>query len=103
MTDVREAFLVGVETNDDIMGRSKNYKSPETTEENSNIVVSNESDSGYVLIPEGTEMEWKPVVVIHEEPNGNGIVLKTGNRFFRRLWLMISNPFRYLFTGKIYY
>ena len=85
------------------MGRSKNYKTPETTEENSNIVVSNEADEGYVLMPDGTEMEWKANVILYEEPNGKGIVLTTGNRFFRRLWLIISNPFRYLFKGKIYY
>jgi len=99
MIDVLEAFLVGVVIKDSYM-INDNYETPE---ENSKIVVSNEADEGYVLIPEETEVEWKANVILYEEPNSKGIVLKTGNKFFRRLWLMISNPFRYLFKGKIYY
>ena len=33
----------------------------------------------------------------------DGIIIITKNHFFRRLWFLISNPLRYLFTGKIYY
>lgn len=33
----------------------------------------------------------------------NSIEIKTGNNFIKRLWLLLSNPFRYLFTGKIIY
>ena len=32
-----------------------------------------------------------------------GILLKTDNNFWNRLWFQISNPFRYVFTGKIRY
>jgi len=31
---------------------------------------------------------------------GRGIYFSSNERFFMRLWLLISNPFRYLFTGK---
>ena len=32
-----------------------------------------------------------------------GIYFSSNERFFMRLWLLVSNPFRYLFTGKIRY
>lgn len=32
-----------------------------------------------------------------------GILLISDNKFFTRLWFLISNPFRYLFTGKLRY
>jgi hypothetical protein len=32
-----------------------------------------------------------------------GILLISDNKFFTRLWFHISNPFRYIFTGKIRY
>ena len=78
------------------MGRSKNYETPETIPEIT-------TDGEFVLVPEETEVEREAVVSISEKPNSKGIVLTTGNGFFKRLWLLISNPFRYLFTGKIYY
>jgi hypothetical protein len=34
---------------------------------------------------------------------GRGIYFNSNERFFMRLWLLVSNPFRYLFTGKIRY
>lgn len=32
-----------------------------------------------------------------------GILLMSNNGFFRRLWYFVSNPFRYIFTGKVRY
>lgn len=32
-----------------------------------------------------------------------GILLMSNNGFFRRLWYLLSNPFRYIFKGKIRY
>jgi len=49
------------------------------------------------------EPEYDANVILFDKPNKKGVTMKTGNGFFRRLWLLISNPFRYLFTGKIYY
>ena len=34
---------------------------------------------------------------------GRGIYISTNERFLMRLWLLVSNPFRYLFTGKLRY
>jgi hypothetical protein len=33
----------------------------------------------------------------------NTIEIYSKSSFFRRLWLVISNPFRYILTGKIIY
>lgn len=45
--------------------------------------------------------------IVNEIPDvsiyGRGISFSTNERFFMRLWLLISNPFRYLFTGKLRY
>ena len=35
--------------------------------------------------------------------NKNNIVITTGMKWYTRLWYMISNPFVYLFTGKMRY
>lgn len=35
--------------------------------------------------------------------NRGGITLSTSKNFIERLWFFITNPFRYLFTGKIRY
>ena len=32
-----------------------------------------------------------------------GILIISDNKFFKRLWFVLSNPLRYLFTGKIRY
>ena len=32
-----------------------------------------------------------------------GLVLITDNNFFHRVWFLLSNPFRYIFIGKIKY
>lgn len=34
---------------------------------------------------------------------GKGIIISTDNKFFIRLWFQLTNPFRYIFTGKIKY
>lgn len=35
--------------------------------------------------------------------NGKGLIISTDNKFFTRLWFQLTNPFRYIFTGKIKY
>jgi len=42
-------------------------------------------------------------VKLYEKPNRKGVIIKTGNGFLTRLWLLLSNPFRYLFTGEVHY
>lgn len=32
-----------------------------------------------------------------------GIIIISDNKFFKRLWFLLSNPFRYLFTGRVRY
>jgi len=32
-----------------------------------------------------------------------GIIIISDNPFFKRLWFLLSNPFRYIFTGKVRY
>ena len=47
--------------------------------------------------------ESTPDVKLYEKPNKKGVIIKTGNGFFMRVWLLLSNPFRYLFTGQVHY
>ena len=49
------------------------------------------------------EPKYPANVILYDDLNPKGITLKTGNRFFKRLWYSLTNPFRYLLTGKIYY
>lgn len=35
--------------------------------------------------------------------NENALEIITGNRFLRRIYLSLTNPFRYIFLGKIRY
>lgn len=35
--------------------------------------------------------------------NKKGILLISDNKFLMRLWFLISNPFRYVFTGHVRY
>ena len=44
-----------------------------------------------------------PEVSTFHEKNEKGITLTTAEIWYVRLWYTISNPFRYLFTGKIKY
>ena len=43
----------------------------------------------------------EPTIILHEPPYGLTVVSSV--RWYERLWYLISNPFRYLFTGKIKY
>lgn len=43
------------------------------------------------------------IVPVQNLDNKKGIIIITDNSFFRRLWFLLSNPFRYIFTGKIRY
>jgi len=52
--------------------------------------------------------EEKPVGITEEVADvrlleTKGILLMSNNKFFKRVWYFISNPFRYIFTGKIRY
>lgn len=52
----------------------------------------------------GTNLNEPPVADI--ELNNNkmkGLVLISNNNFFTRIWFLLSNPFRYIFTGKLRY
>ena len=42
-------------------------------------------------------------VVINPSKKRTGLLLISDNKFFTRVWFFISNPFRYIFTGKIRY
>jgi len=54
-------------------------------------------------IPEMSTPQTADVMLYKNPKKGMGILLITNNKFFKRLWYMITNPFRYLFTGKIRY
>lgn len=32
---------------------------------------------------------------------GKGVMINSNEEWYMRLWYLISNPFRYLFTGKV--
>jgi hypothetical protein len=38
-----------------------------------------------------------------KNPKRLSILIQTNLNFFERLWVLISNPLRYLFTGKLKY
>lgn len=42
-------------------------------------------------------------VKLSAKKHKTGIQIISDNSFFKRLWFFLSNPFRYLFTGKIRY
>ena len=44
------------------------------------------------------DMDWKIGEVTLE---GHGVTIETKRNFFYRLWVILSNPFLYIFTGKI--
>ena len=46
--------------------------------------------------------EQEPNVCLYNNYKNN-VVITTGMKWYTRLWYMISNPFRYLFTGKLLY
>ena len=50
---------------------------------------------------EETPSVRKPDVQLSTLPKRKGIVLISDNKFFTRLWFQLSNPFRYIFTGKV--
>jgi len=76
MTDRREVFWVVVEITGKTMGNDS-YEKP-------------------------SEVQPASDVKLYVNPK-RGILLISDNKFFTRLWFHISNPFRYLFTGKIRY
>ena len=48
------------------------------------------------------ETEQKSDVQLYPKKR-KGILIMTDNGFWKRLWFAISNPFRYIFGGKIRY
>ena len=46
--------------------------------------------------------EQEPNVYLYNN-HKNNVVITSGMKWYTRLWYMISNPFVYLFTGKIRY
>lgn len=48
------------------------------------------------------EIEQPADVKLYINPK-RGILLISDNKFLKRIWFYISNPFRYIFTGKIRY
>ena len=46
-----------------------------------------------------TQLEVHPITL----KENNEIEIKTNKKFLDRLWILISNPFVYLFTGKLRY
>jgi hypothetical protein len=47
-----------------------------------------------------TEIQ-EPNVGIYENDVPYGVLIITGESWYKRLWYFISNPLRYLFKGKI--
>jgi len=43
------------------------------------------------------------MAVYSNKKKQTGLLFISDNKFFKRLWFLLSNPFRYLFTGKIRY
>ena len=44
-----------------------------------------------------------PPIAIPKLKKSKGIVIISDNNFITRLWFLLSNPFRYIFTKKIRY
>jgi hypothetical protein len=69
-------------------------------------MIYNWSASTHTLQFDGTTLEWQdaececnPTYPIRCK----GILIKSEEHFFMRVWLLLSNPFRYLLTGRIRY
>ena len=60
---------------------------------------------GIIVKTMGKSSYEKPAadVVINQSKKRTGLLLISDNRFFTRVWFLLSNPFRYIFTGKIRY
>ena len=50
-----------------------------------------------------TPLDEQPADVKLNPKKQKGILMITDNKFWIRLWFLLSNPFRYIFTGKIRY
>ena len=69
------------------MGRSKNYKKPE--------------DPQLEIEFEAERVEKEADVVLSRKKEKNyGVIIHSAERLHMRIWLLLSNPFRYLFTGR---
>ena len=50
---------------------------------------------------EETPSRRQPDVQLSTIPKRKGVIIISDNTFFTRLWFQLSNPFRYIFTGKV--
>ncbi len=50
----------------------------------------------------GTNIHQPPIAIAIPKKK-KGIIIISDNNFFVRIWFLLSNPFRYIFTGKIRY
>ena len=53
-----------------------------------------------VKIGQEVNMDTEPNVTLYYE-NTRSVTIATGETWYKRLWYMISNPFRYLFIGRV--
>jgi len=52
----------------------------------------------------GTNLHQPPVADVKLHSNKKkGILIISENNFLKRIWFLLSNPFRYIFNGKIRY
>ena len=42
-------------------------------------------------------------VIPYIKEDGNAITIRTGVKWYKRLWYIISNPITYIFAGRIRY
>lgn len=55
---------------------------------------------------DGTTLEWvdpHAEFIVNEKAKNRGIVIKTPEKWYMRIWFLLTNPISYLFTGKIRY
>ena len=91
MTVRREVFWVEVEIIGRIMGNN-NYETPSDAQP---------SDAQPSDAQPSDEQQTSDVQLYPKKQKG--ILIMTDNKFFIRIWFLLSNPFRYIFTGKIRY
>ena len=68
-------------------------------------MIYNWSASTHTLQYEGNGIEWRdiqPDIIIRENSN-DAIIIKTGVKWYARIWYILTNPILYIFTGKIRY
>ncbi len=67
-------------------------------------MIYNWSASTHTLQYDGESLEWiepQADVIIHNDINS--ITIKTGVKWYTRIWYILTNPILYIFTGRIRY